>query len=118
MNCLVACLGAGKGTWGHVSRLITDGQWEKIVLVTNEFGKENFTNQKQIEMISIDDRIGLEDLREQIKTQLSEKLSGTEVSINLVSGSGKEHMALMSAILKLGLGVRFVALTKDGVKEI
>jgi len=27
-------------------------------------------------------------------------------------------MAILSAILKLGLGLRFIALTKDGVKEV
>jgi len=38
--------------------------------------------------------------------------------VNIVSGDGKEHMALISALLKLGLGIRFVALTKEGIKEI
>jgi len=42
MTELVACLSTGKGTWGHVSRLIADGTWEKIILITNDFGKENF----------------------------------------------------------------------------
>ena len=115
---LVACLSTGKGTWGHVSRLINDGQWEKVLLITNEFGKENFNNEKNCEMSIIDSRIGLEELRENIKFQLNGKLSGTEVAINIVSGEGKEHMALISAILQLGFGIRFVALTKDGVKEI
>ena len=118
MTCLVACLSTGKGTWGHVSRLINDGEWEKIFLITNDFGKENFTNTKQAEMIVIDSRVGLEDLRENIKSQLTGKLTGTEVAINLVSGDGKEHMAVMSAVLQLGFGMRFLALTKDGIKEV
>ena len=41
-----------------------------------------------------------------------------EVGLNFISGTGKEHMALLSAVLKLGIGIRFFALTKDGVKEI
>ena len=118
MVCLVACLSTGKGTWGHVSRLINDGQWDKVFLITNEFGKENFNNEKQAEMIVIDSRIGLEDLRENIKAQLQGKLNGTEVAVNFVSGDGKEHMAILSSILQLGFGMRFMALTKDGVKEI
>jgi len=58
------------------------------------------------------------ELVEDIKKQLKDKISGTEVALNLVSGTGKEHMAILSAILKLGLGLRFIALTKDGVKEV
>ncbi len=58
------------------------------------------------------------DLRDDIYNQLKAKVKGEEVGLNLVSGTGKEHMALMSAVLKLGVGVRLVALTKDGVKEL
>ena len=118
MTSLIACLSTGKGTWGHVSRLINDGQWDKIFLITNDFGKENFSNEKKAEMIVVDSRIGLEELRENIKSQLTGKINDTEVAVNIISGEGKEHMALMSAILQLGLGMRFMALTKDGIKEI
>lgn len=118
MVCLVACLSTGKGTWGHVSRLIKDGEWEKIFLITNEFGKENFNNEKNAELISIDSRKGIEDLREDIKNALKGKLTGTEVAINIISGDGKEHTAIISAILQLGYGIRLMALTKDGIKEI
>lgn len=115
---LVACLSTGKGTWGHVSRLVSDGNWEKVFLITNEFGKENFNNEKNAELISIDSRKGIEDLREDIKNALKGKLTGTEVAVNIISGEGKEHMVIMSAVLQLGYGIRFMALTKDGVKEI
>jgi len=40
------------------------------------------------------------------------------VALNLVSGNGKEHMAILSALLKLGIGVRLMAVTKDGVREL
>ncbi len=118
MTILLACLSTGKGTWGHVSRLIADGSWEKIFLITNEFGKENFNNEKQAELIVVDSRKGIEDLREDIKNSLKGKLNGTEVAINIISGEGKEHTALISAVLQLGFGIRFFALTKDGIKEV
>ena len=117
MTDLIACLSSGKGTWGHVNRLIEDGNWEKVFLITNEFGKENFSNTKNAEMIVIDERKGLEDLRDDIYNILKEKIKD-EVAINFISGTGKEHMAMLAAILKLGVGLRFVALTKDGIKEI
>ena len=47
--------------------------------------------------------------------KLKGKLSSTEVALSIASGDGKEHMALISALLSIPAGVRFVALTKDGI---
>jgi hypothetical protein len=60
----------------------------------------------------------LPELVEDLKNVLKGKINGLEVGVNFISGSGKEHMALMSALQQLGIGLRLVALTKDGVKEI
>lgn len=119
MTTLVACLSTGKGTWGHLSQLIANADWEKVILIT-PFGSEKFTAEKPVEFIEIDEKKFLPELIEDIKKQLEKKLSLTdiEVALNLVSGSGKEHMAILSALLKLGLGIRLVALTKEGVREI
>ena len=114
---LVACLSSGKGTWGHVNRLIQDKEWENIYLITNEFGKENFHPEKKVELILVDSRMGLKEVRNEIENQLKGKLK-TEVALNLISGTGKEHVAILGAILKLGVGIRLMALTKDGVEEI
>ena len=115
---LIACLTTGKGTWGHVARLIAEKEWDNIYLITNEFGKENFTPAKKANLVIVDPRRGTEELRDDIKGQLQGHLKGTEVALNLVSGTGKEHMAVLAAVLQLGMGVRFLVLTKDGVKEI
>ena len=118
MSDLIACLSTGKGTWGHVSRLIAEGTFENIFLITNEFGKENFTAEKEVTMFVVDSRGSLIDLVEDIKQKIQGKIKGTEVALNLVSGTGKEHMAILSALLKLGLGIRLIALTTEGIKEI
>lgn len=118
MTELIACLSTGKGTWGHVGRIIEDERWDKIYLLTNDYGKENFKNNEKTELIVINESQGLKELIEEIKTKLKERIKGTEVGVNFISGSGKEHMALMSALLKLGVGIRLVALTKDGIEEI
>jgi len=115
---LVACLSTGKGTWGHVNRLIQDGDWDKVFLITNEFGKENFSKNEKSEFIVINPSQGIKELRNEIMEKLKGKLTEPEVSINMVSGTGKEHTALVSAILKLGNGIRFVSLTKEGVEEL
>lgn len=120
MSELIVCLSTGKGTWGHVSRLIQDGEWEKIFLVTNDFGRENFTSDKPAEFLVVDPNKELAELRDDMYNQLRDKVKNGEVDIglNLISGTGKEHMALMSAVLKLGIGIRLIALTKDGVQEV
>lgn len=118
MTELIACLGAEKATQEHVKRLIQQEQWEKIILITTESSKQNFKADKPIEFIVINKEKFLPELVNEIKNKLKTKIQGTEVGINLISGSGKEHMAILSALLKLGLAIRFVALTVEGVKEV
>ncbi len=118
MTELVACLSTGTGTWGHVNRLIQENKWDKIILVTNEYGKENFNKSENTEFIVINPNQGLKELRDDIYNKLKEKVKDTEIAVNFISGSGKEHMALISAVLKLGVGIRLVAITKDGMDEI
>ena len=118
MTDLIACLSTGKGTWAHVSKLIEEQDWDNIFLITNEFGKEKFQPNKQVEYILINSKRFLSELVEDIKTQLKEKVNPTDVALNLISGSGKEHMAVISALLQLGLGIRLITLTPRGIKEI
>ena len=118
MTELVACLSSGKGTWAHVSRLIEGQEWEKVFLITDFFGKEKFEKKNNVEFIVIDPNKFLPEIVEDIKKGLSGKITGLEVGVNFISGSGKEHMALMSALQQLGVGLRLVALTKEGIKEV
>jgi hypothetical protein len=118
MTELVACLSSGKGTWGHVSRLIEGQEWEKVFLITDSFGKEKFEKKDLVEFIIIDPNKFLPEIVEDIKAGLKDKITGLEVAVNFISGSGKEHMALMSALQQLGIGLRLVALTKTGIKEV
>ncbi len=117
MASLIACLSTGKGTWGHVSRLIQDGQWDKIFLITNEFGKENFNNTNNAEFIVINPNQSIKELIQNIQENLKDKLDG-DIALNLISGTGKEHMAILSALLKLGIGIRLITLTQEGIEEI
>ncbi len=118
MPTLIACLSTGKGTWGHVSHLIEGEPWDKVILISNEFGKENFNKKEKVEIIPVDGEAGLRELRDEIQGRIKDKITDTEIAVNFVSGTGKEHMALLSALLKLGLGIRLVAITKDGIEEI
>ncbi|MBL7147838.1 MAG: hypothetical protein ISS82_03365 [Nanoarchaeota archaeon] len=118
MTILIACLSTGKGTWGHVSKVIEDEKFEKVYLITNDFGKENFQKKENTELIAFNFNQGLIELRDEIYNSLKNKIKDSEVALNIISGAGKEHMALLSAVLKLGVGIRLLALTKEGVTEI
>lgn len=118
MTVLVACLSTGKGTWGHVNRLIEDEKWDSVILLTNEYGKENFNKRENTELVVINLNAGMKDLEAEIYNVLKAKVKGSEIGVNFISGTGKEHMALMGAVMKLGVGFRLVALTKEGVEEV
>lgn len=115
MTKLIACLSTGKGTWTEVIKVIESEQWEKVYLITNDFGKEKFSHDKA-ELIVVSG--GVQEMSDQIYSSLKGKLSFEEVGINLVSGNGNEHMAMLSAVLRLGVGVRFVVSEEGSVKEI
>lgn len=118
MTALIACISTGKGTWGHVNRIIQDQDWSKIILIVNEFAKD-FKSEKPADIILINTNKTTTELADELKPKLNEKLKGEfEVALNIISGEGKEHMALLSALLKLGIGIRLIVLTKEGVKEI
>ena len=118
MTDLVACLSSDEKSWAHVVRLIKEQDWKKIFLITNDFGKKNFKSEKDIEFIVVDAKKPVFELIEDIRKSLKGKITDMEVALNIVSGTGKEHMAILSALLKLGVGVRLMAVTKDGIKEL
>ena len=118
MTDLVACLSSGEKSWAHVGRLINDMDWNNIFLITNGNGKENFKSDKKVSFIAVDFQKPVFELIEDIRKGLHGKITDLEVALNLVSGNGKEHMAILSALLKLGVGVRLMAVTKEGVREL
>jgi hypothetical protein len=108
MTVLIACLTTGKGSWASVNELINSTDWEKIYLITNDFGKEKFTSPKNFEFVIINPDSSTNEIKNNVFNQLKGKIKETEVALNFCSGSGKEHMAVISAVLNLGLGVRLV----------
>ncbi len=114
---LIALLSSGKGTWAQVSGLIKYGEWDKIILLGDDFAKQ-FTTEKPFEFIRIDLNKKLKDLKDEFMQKLKGKLDGTEVALSIASGDGKEHMALISALINIPVGIRFAALTKDGVVDL
>lgn len=114
---LVALLSTGKNTWNQVSGLINHGEWEKVIILGDEFAKK-FSSEKKFEFIKINLDKKIKDLREEFLKKLKGKINGTEVALSIASGYGKEHMALISALINLPVGIRFAALTREGVIDL
>ena len=118
MTDLVACLSSGEKSWAHVERLVKEQDWKNVFLITNDFGMKNFKQEKKVEFVVVDFQKPVSQLIEEIRKGLNGKITDFEVALNLVSGNGKEHMAILSALLKLGIGVRLMAVTKEGIREL
>ena len=116
MTQLVALLSSGKGSWSQVSKL--SSFFDETLLLTNDFGKEKFTPQSSTELIVCDLSAPVHALEDAFIRALRPKIKGTEVALNMTSGSGSEHMALLGALLKLGLGIRLVVATESGLTEV
>ncbi len=114
---LIALLSSGKGTWAQVSGLMSYGNWDKVILVGGDFAKD-FKHEKKFEFIKVDLNKRIKDLKEEFQKKLRGKFDGTEVALSIASGDGKEHMALISALINLPVGIRFAALTREGVIDL
>ena len=114
---LIALLSSGKDTWAQVSGLMTHGEWDNIIVLGDDFAKQ-FIHQKKFEFIKIDLSKKIKELRDELVQKLRGKFNGTEVALSIASGDGKEHMALISALINLPVGIRFAALTKEGVIDL
>jgi len=118
MTTLIASLSAGKGTWIHVGKLIDSGDFDKVILVTNQWGKDNYKNEKNAELIVIDAYKPVEENMKILEEALKDKIDDTEVAVNFISGSGNEHMSILSTLLKLGLGIRLVIADEEGKVKV
>ena len=114
---LVAFLGNDKETWGQVNGLINHGEWEKIIIVKSKTA-EDYDSPKDADLIAVDTTKPLLELKEDLISKLKTKRSGFDAHVSIASGTGKEHMALISALLTIPVGIRLVVFTKNGVETI
>jgi len=111
---LIAFIGEDKTNWGQVSALLNRGEWDKVILVKNKKA-ENYPS-KNCEIISINSEKMVMELKKEMMEKLKGKISGLEVALSIASGTGKEHIALISALLSLPVGIKLVVYTKDGIE--
>ncbi len=117
MTDLIACLGTDSKLWEYAQKLIEGESWGNVFLICGD-ELANFNCKREIKKIIADTKQPLPLLISQIKKELDGKILDTEAAVNLTLGTGKEHMAVIAALLKLGLGIRLVAYTTEGVREI
>lgn len=112
---LVAFVGDDKEAWGQVTGLVNRGEWSKVIVVKNKNSKD-YMPPKEAESIIIDSSKSLVDLKGELLSKLKDKFEGFDVGLSIASGNGKEHMALVSALLSVPVGIRLVAFTKNGIE--
>ncbi len=111
-KAFIAVLGIGKGSWGHVARIISEEQWDKVLLISNDWAKQNFAPQTNAEWIIVNNRAPFDVLKDSIK----EKLPDGDINVSLISGSGKEHMAVITALKEAKKQYKIVILTGGSAK--
>jgi hypothetical protein len=95
-------------------KVVESPSWNNVFLLAPAFFAGKFENLKRnVTVIPIDENKDIATLAQDIQTALTGKI-GMEAGVNFISGSGKEHMALLAALLKMGVGIRFVAHTEQG----
>ena len=114
---LVALISTGKGSWGLINSLINKEEWDKIILVGEEYAKK-FSPSKKSEFVVVNFNQDVEKVKKEIMEKLRSKLQGIEIALCIDSGSGKEHIALISALINIPVGIKFVTLTETGALYI
>ncbi len=113
MTTLVAILSSGKGTWSQVNSLISAQNWEKIILFCNEYAYKNYENtNSNILKLQIQEQQSQEFI-DKIAQVLHNNVKDLEIALNLISGSGVEHMSIIGGVIKAGLGFRLVAFHRN-----
>lgn len=115
---LVAFVGEDKESWGQITALINRGEWSKVILVQNK-SVVGFPLSSIVESVIVDSNMPLIELKNDLKNKVGKAIGRDfEVALSLASGNGKEHMALVSALLNVPVGIRLVVFTKNGIEYL
>ena len=116
MGQFIGLLSTEKGSWTEVAKLINKSEFDEIFILTNSLGKSSFQNlpkKKKLEVFVFDFNKPIDVLTKDFAKALKGELNFGEIAINIASGNGKEHMAIICALMNLGAGIRFVTLDKN-----
>jgi hypothetical protein len=115
MVSLVALMSSDTKNWKEVADLIKCETWDEVYLICNPlaYSSINLENVKKFKFDESNPIMSIFGLTDTFKNEIKD----FEVCINLSSGTGIEHMTLVSSILKSGLGLRFVHCENNQLKE-
>jgi len=127
MAHLIACLGTDKESWNDVNTVIQSGFFDKVYIITDDFGVQHYvkpavkTATKSdviIKLVKLNFAKASEELVPELyvilkKHFLEDKIQDLDIAVNITSGTGKEHAIIISTLMKLGYGIRLVDLDKD-----
>jgi hypothetical protein len=119
MTDLVACLGTGKGTWTGVLKLISKPEFVNVFLIANQWTKDSLKLKREnlnFVIINSDDKTSV--IKDSVIKQLEGKIKDLEVAVNIDSGAGKEHTAIITALIQLGFALRFVVAEGEKIEEV
>ena len=118
MTTLIISVSSGKGTWSQVSSLINAHNWEKVIVICNEFSYDKFEiSPSKALKLKLDEK-NPQDSVKNLSNVLTKEVKDLEVALNISSGQGFEHMILLTAILRAGLGPRFIYYENKEIKEL
>lgn len=117
MTNLILLLSTGKGSWSKTIKIIKENKWDKIILICNEYSFNNFQLQSDnITKLKLNESTPQQTIND-LSKQLQTKIEDFEIALNIESGTGLEHMILISSILKAGLAIRFIHLNQNNQLE-
>ena len=119
MTAIISLLSTGKGTWAHAIRLMESEEFDRAIVLTNSFGKERYNPPGKATVVELDLRKPTKELKEDIKKALMPLIAEEmEVALNIASGTGIEHMAVIAALFESGVGFRLAMLSPNGPEYI
>lgn len=113
MKTFIGILSTGKGTWGQVAHIIDNKDYEKVYLISNEWAQDKFNCTKPINWIIIDPRKGLSEIMDDLEKQMP--VTETEIDLNIHSGSGKEHSAILAILLQKKIKFNIITINAQGI---
>ena len=114
MKVFLGVLSTGKGTWGQVAHIIDNSKYDKVYLISNEWAQDKFSCSKEVNWIIIDPRKGFSEILEDINKQWS--LGDIkELDLNIHSGSGKEHSAILAILKEKKINYKIVTINANGI---
>ena len=117
---LVALLSTGKGTWTEVAALIRRDEFDELILLTNAFGKQAFSQlpSKKTHVVVCDFEKSVAVLSEAMIARLKPLIGFNDIAVNMSSGTGHEHMALFAALMRLGTSFRLVTMHEGSILDL